>query len=80
MFQLADEFIDILPAPLVPFFGFVAFPVGAETVVVRKGYPVHGIGIEVIVHVNGVHVIAAHDVFHDPANVLPASGYARIEK
>ena len=80
MFQFPDKFIDIFPSPVVSFFGLVAFPVGTETVVVREGHPVHGIGVEVIVHVNGVHVIAAHDVFHDPANVLSASGDSRIEK
>lgn len=76
------QLVHVLSPPVVPLVGFVSggeavFP---ETVVVREGFSIHGVGIKVVIHVYGIDVIPAHDVPHDTADVFPAGGDTRVEE
>ena len=45
-----------------------------------KGIPAARIGIEIIVHMDSVHVVTADDITHYPANKLTAFRQSRVEK
>ena len=80
--QLADQGVDILAPPLVALARLIAhrqaiFP---ETPVVGESQSGHRVGIEIIIHVDRVDVVAAHDITHHQADELPAIRNARIKE
>ena len=70
--QFANQLIDILPPPVGTLGRFVAFgqSIPPEALIVREGLPGRRIGIKIIVHVDGIHVITGYNVFHHPADEL----------
>ena len=76
--QLVDEQIDVV-APPVSLIGKI-FSIAGEGSVVVKLYSGLGIGVEVIVNVDAVHVVARHDVRHHQADVLPALRQGGVEE
>ena len=75
--NLLDEHVHVVAPPV----GLVtvAPSVGGETDLVRELLSRHGIGVEIVIHVDGVHIVAVHDVAHDAADVLARLGIARVE-
>ena len=67
---------SFLCASLYPFSQAV-FP---EAVIIRERHTRCGIGIEIIVHMDSVHVVTADDITHYPADKLTAFRQSRVEK
>ena len=72
----------VLPAPIVPLRLAVSFSqaVFPEAVIIRERHTRCGIGIEIIVHMDSVHVVTADDITHYPADKLTAFRQSRVEK
>ena len=81
-FQFPDQGIHVLPAPIVPLRLAVSFSqaVFPEAVIIRERHTRCGIGIEIIVHMDSVHVVTADDITHYPADKLTAFRQSRVEK
>ena len=74
--QLLDEQVDVVAAPVTP--------VPAQTVEVVAGGvgkvdPLDGIGIEVVVHVDGIHIITCDDVAHHAVDEVAALGQTGVK-
>ncbi len=67
---------SFLCASLYPFSQAV-FP---EAVIIRERHARYGIGIEIVVDMDRVHVVTADDITHYPADELPAFRQSRVEK
>ena len=80
--QFAHELVHIVAPPVGPLRSLEAFcqAILAETLVVGEVHARHGIGIEVVVHVNGIHIVARNDVPHHAADEFAARRYARVEE
>ena len=65
--EVTDELVDIVAPPV--FDGGEATWVCLIVGLVGQGKSVHGIGIEVIVHVNAIHVVVCEDVLDNHAGV-----------
>ena len=75
---LADEQVDVATPP-------VADVVEAATIAGKAGrvgelHPFRGIGIEVVVHVDGIDIVARHNVAHHLADVITALRQGRVEE
>ena len=81
-FQFPDQGIHVLPAPIVPLRLAVSFSqaVFPEAVIIRERHTRRRIGIEIIVHMDRVHVVTADDITHYPADKLTAFRQSRVEK
>ncbi|OAV73558.1 hypothetical protein Barb7_02953 [Bacteroidales bacterium Barb7] len=80
--QFTHQQVYILPPPIAsPLLGISAGDtVTAETCIIGERIPRRRIGIEIIIHVNGIHVIAADYIPHDTTDKLPVFGNARVKK
>ena len=75
--HLLHEFVDVLPAPVTSVHAAAVCVVGG---IVGNGNTGHGIGVEIVVHVNAVHIIAFQDVEHHLADEIAVFGASRIEE
>ena len=80
--QLTDQGVDILTPPLVTLTRLIAHrqAIFLETPVVGESQSGHRVGIEVIIHVDRVDIVTAHDITHHPADELPAIRNTRIKE
>ena len=73
-----DKSIDIVAPPIVDVGNAVAMRgVGLG---IGNGEPRHGVGVEVVVDVQPVHVVAAHDVGGDGTDILAVLRHAGVEE
>ena len=77
LIELLDEEVDIISAPVVD----VPDAVGVltEEVFVGDNLALHGIGIEIVVHVDAVDIITAHDVTRHLTDVITVLWESGIE-
>ena len=68
--ELFDKQIDVIAAPVATIVDAVA--VGAILCVIGNFYACHGIGIEVVIDVQTVDIIACHNVADDVADIVAA--------
>ena len=80
--QFAHELVHIVAPPVGSLRSLEAFcqAILAETLVVGEVHARHGIRIEVVVHVNSIHIVARNDVPYHAADELAARRYARVEE
>ena len=82
LLDLFYQLVDILSSPITPLclgkaLGASILP---ETLIVREGHSSYGIGVEIVIHVNGIHIITGDNIMNNFANELATGGQARIEQ
>ena len=75
--HVADEEVDILPAPVADAQSVTILGIG---VAIGNGQSLNGIGIEVVVDVDAVDVVALHDVGHHLTDVLAILRHSGVEE
>ena len=80
-FQIPNQLVDVGTSPSAPLGCLISFAqsIFLKTFVVREWHTCDGIGIKIVVHVNGVHIITTDNVAYDAANELPAFRQAGVE-
>ena len=71
--HLLDQLVDVVPPPIA-YVGKIAAVLG-EGVPIVKG----GAGVKVIVQVDAVHIVVAHDLFRPLDHQFPHLGQARVQ-
>ena len=76
--ELFNELVDVIAAPV----GQVAETVIVcpEVGIIGNGYACHGIGIEIVVDVQAVDIVARHNVAHHVADIVAALLQGRIQQ
>ena len=74
--QLLDEQIHILATPVAPVH---AVAIAGVAVIVGELAAGNGIRIEIVVHVDGIDIVARHNIVDYPAYKLAALGQSRVE-
>ena len=72
-----DEHIHIISTPIA--FVGISTAVLSETGIIGKVFARIGVGVEIIVHVDGIDIIAVYDVAYNLADVLAVFGKGRVE-
>ena len=77
LMKLFNQHIDITTTPI----GLIrkTTAITGKARVIRKVHSLHGIRIEIIVHVDSIHIITGHDIGHDFTNIVPTFRKCRIE-
>ena len=75
--KLSDKHIYIVPSPLIP----VSKPttIGNKAYIVRKFFSRVRVRIEIIVHMDGIHIVACNNVAHYLADVFSVFRKSRVE-
>ena len=77
--KLFDEQVHIVAAPVAfvgPTFSLSVF---LPRCAVGKFYACHWVRVEVVVHVNGIHIVAVDDVAHHHVDEVATFGQSRVE-
>ena len=74
--QLLDEQVHILATPVTPLH---TVTIAGVAVIVGKLAAGNRIGIEIVVHVDGIDIVASHNIVDHPADKLAALGQSRVE-
>ena len=69
--------IDITTTPV----GFISksATITGKTGIIRKIFPRNRIGIEIIIHMNGIYVVTGYNIGNNHADMLTAFRQGRIE-
>ena len=81
-FQFADQRVHVLPAPVTALCIGITFvqSVFLETLIVGERHAGCRIGVEIVVHMDGVHIVTADNVAYYLINELAAFGQSRVEQ
>ena len=74
--ELLDKQIHVVAPPIAAIFNAVS--IGRIRIVVGNGEPCHRIGIEIIIDMKTIHIIAPHDVGRHFANIRAVGGLSGV--